>query len=223
MFTNSYRLICSKRRKRMAFRINGEGGLELLAPEGTSQAAADKVVAGHTAMIEKLYDEFARKGAAPRYEFKEGELFPLWGRKLQLKLSARLSMMTETEIIVPSGTPAQIQKNIENLYRKAAPALLWEKCRFFGTAHELLPLSVGVTGAVTRWGSCNSRKHISFCWKVLLLPEELADYIVCHELAHLRELNHSPKFWQLTEKLCPGALDKRKKLRLLPELWCESE
>lgn len=223
MFESNYRLLCSKRRKRMALRINSEGILELLAPEGTTAAAADKVIANHRKVIEKLFQEFSAKAPAPRYEFKEGELFPLWERKLPLKLSARLLMMTENELIVPSGSPEEIRKNIETLYRRTAPELLMEKCRFFGRSHQLMPLSVGVTGAVSRWGSCNSRKHISFCWKVLLLPEELADYIVCHELAHLRELNHSPRFWALTELLCPGALEKRKKLRQLPELWPEEK
>lgn len=219
MFNGEYRLVLSPRRKRMALRINSAGVLELLAPPGISKAVADKVIADNKKVIEKLCGEFAAKAAGPRYEFREGEVFPLWGRQLRLKLSARLFMMTESELIVPAGPPAQIQKNIETLYRKAAPELLREKCRFFGASRQLLPLSVGVTGAATRWGSCNSRKHISFCWKILLLPEELADYIVCHELAHLRELNHSPSFWQLTEMLCPGALEKRKKLRDLPELW----
>jgi predicted metal-dependent hydrolase len=53
----------------------------------------------------------------------------------------------------------------------------------------------------------------------MLLPGVLADYIICHELAHLQFLNHSPDFWRLTEELCPNALDKRKRLRALPPLW----
>ena len=56
----------------------------------------------------------------------------------------------------------------------------------------------------------------------MLLPGDLADYIICHELAHLKELNHSPAFWQLTETLCPDALAKRKRLNALPSLWPES-
>ena len=207
----------------MALRINSEGILELLAPEGTSKAAADKAVSENIKVIEKLFKEFYAKASPCRYQFREGEIFPLWERKLQLKLSARLSMMTESELIVPAGTQLQIQKNIEFLYRKAAPELLLEKCRILGAPHGLMPHSVGVTGAVTRWGSCSSRKHFSFCWKILLLPEELADYIVCHELAHLKELNHSPRFWALAEILCPGALAKREKLRQLPELWPEEK
>ncbi|MBE6385986.1 MAG: M48 family metallopeptidase [Lentisphaerae bacterium] len=219
MFNGEYRIIVSKRRRRMAFRINDSGVLEILVPEGTPESLAVKVAAEHRDVIEKLYAEFAQQAPGPRYQFKEGELFPLWNKQLQLKFSSRLLMMTESELVVPAGPPEEVQKKVESLYRKAAPQLLWEKCLFFGTAHQLLPASVGVTAATTRWGSCNSRKHISFCWKILLLPEELADYIVCHELAHLKELNHSQNFWQLTEKLCPNALEKRARLRQLPEPW----
>ena len=110
----------------------------------------------------------------------------------------------------------------EQLYRRKAMELLPDRCRFFGGTRQLLPASIGITNAATRWGSCNSRKHISFCWKIMLLPGDLADYIICHELAHLKELNHSPAFWQLTETLCPDALAKRKRLNALPSLWPEN-
>ena len=134
----------------------------------------------------------------------------------------RLRIICGDAIMVPRGTPLEVRESLEKLYRREAPAFLLEKCRARGASRGLLPDSVGVTGAVTRWGSCSSSGHISFCWKIMLLPGELADYIICHELAHLKELNHSPAFWQLTETLCPNALAKRKRLNPLPPLWPES-
>ena len=204
------------------FRISHDGVLEVLTPQGVPERAVGMLIAENTALIEEMYRRFALRPRGAQYDFAEGEEFPRWDKKLTLKLSARLALMTEDELILPRGSRAEMLRKAEQLYRQKAMELLPERCCFFGSPFQLLPASIGVTGAATRWGSCNSRKHISFCWKIMLLPGELADYIICHELAHLKELNHSPAFWQLTETLCPDALAKRKRLNTLPPLWPEN-
>ena len=204
------------------FRISHDGVLEVLTPQGVPERAVGMLIAENTALIEEMYRRFALRPRGAQYDFAEGEEFPLWDKKLTLKLSARLALMTEDELILPRGSRAEMLRKAEQLYRQKAMELLPERCCFFGSPFQLLPASIGVTGAATRWGSCNSRKHISFCWKIMLLPGELANYIICHELAHLKELNHSPAFWQLTETLCPDALAKRKRINTLPPLWPEN-
>lgn len=222
MFEGPWRLVPSRRRRRIMFRIGGDGVLEVLTPPGISERSVRTLIADNTALIEEMYRRFAQRPRGAQYDFVEGEKFPLWDKKLTLKISARLALMTEEELILPRGSRAEMLQKAEQLYRRKAAELLPDRCRFFGSPFQLLPASIGVTGAATRWGSCNSRKHISFCWKIMLLPGELADYIICHELAHLQFLNHSPAFWQLTEALCPEALAKRKRLRALPPLWPEN-
>lgn len=219
MFDGKYQLFRSARRKRVGFRVNDEGVLEIHAPENLPEERVLQLLSSNLNVVERAFAEFRRRGAPLRRTYTEGELFPLWGRERRLLFSKRLLLVTADEILVPRGTPLEVRENLEKLYRRTALELLKEQCRLKGAARNLLPASVGVTGAATRWGSCNSRKHISFCWKLLLLPLELADYVVCHELAHLQHLDHSKAFWQLTEQLCPNALAKRKKLGELPELW----
>ena len=215
----SYRIVFSPRRRRAAMRIDDEGILELFLPPGMQASEARRIITSNQHIIAKMYQQFASRSAPVRYFFSEGEEFPFAGRRLRLKFSGRLAMICGNELLVPAGPPGEIRSRIEKIYRAAAPEVLLEKCRFYGAGRGLMPDSVGVTAAVTRWGSCNSRKHISFCWKLLLLPPELADYVVCHELAHLQHLDHSKAFWQLTEALSPNAAIKRKKLREQPELW----
>ena len=219
MFDGSFQVIVSPRRKRLGLRINEKGVLEVHAPPRTSEAEIRKIIGANLKSVETLFRNFRRRPPSPNYTFTEGEEFPLLGRKLPLVFSARLSIIDEDKILLPAAPPEVIKEELEKLYRRTASTLLQEKCRIFGAPFQLLPKTVGITGAKTRWGSCSSAKHISFCWKVLLLPEELADYIVCHELAHLKHLDHSKNFWALTERLCPGALEKRAKLKELPELW----
>lgn len=219
MFDGSFQLIISPRRKRLGLRINEKGVLEVHAPPRTSEAEIRKLLAANLKSVENLFRNFHRRPPSPRYTFTEGEKFPLFDRELTLVFSARLTLIDGDRILLPAAPPEVVKRELEKLYRRTALPLLKEKCRIFGAPSGLLPKSVGITNARTRWGSCSSAKHISFCWKVLLLPEELADYIVCHELAHLRHMDHSKDFWALTEKLCPCALEKRAKLKELPELW----
>ena len=219
MFEGDFTIHRSPRRKRVGFRFNDSGVLEVHAPAGLSETVLRKIIDGNLPLIERARQDLSRRVPPLRREYREGELFSLWGRALPLVFSERLLLVTDEAILVPRGSPEQVRKELEKLFRRYALKLMEEKCRTTGAPWGLLPESVGITGARTRWGSCNSRKHISFCWKIVLLPEELAQYILCHELAHLRHLDHSAAFWRLTEELCPGALLKRKKLAAQAELW----
>ena len=215
-----FKVIVSPRRKRIAFHLDPAGELELLVPPpGLSEAAAAEIVARNREVVLRLRARFARRDPAPVYAFREGEFFPLWDRKMKLVFSGRLLLAEEERFLVPAGSPAEVRERLTALYRKIAPALLRERCALFGQPFGLAPRSIRITDTSSRWGSCSSARNITFCWKLLLLPRELSDYVVCHELAHLEHMDHSPAFWALTERLMPGALEKRARLKALPEQW----
>lgn len=65
----------------------------------------------------------------------------------------------------------------------------------------------------TRWGSCSSKGTISYNWHLILMPERIMDYVIVHELCHLREMNHSKRFWQLVEEILPDYVSRRKWLK----------
>ncbi|MGF0034688.1 M48 family metallopeptidase [Bariatricus sp. SGI.154] len=64
----------------------------------------------------------------------------------------------------------------------------------------------------TRWGSCSDKGNLNFNWKLVLMPEEVLDYVVVHELAHRKEMNHSKEFWKIVEKVFPDYKERRKTL-----------
>jgi predicted metal-dependent hydrolase len=65
------------------------------------------------------------------------------------------------------------------------------------------PRKISLRDTSSRWGSCSSKGHLSFSWRMVLAPREVLHYLVCHELAHLAHMNHSAKFWKQVEMLCP--------------------
>ena len=62
---------------------------------------------------------------------------------------------------------------------------------------------VHLSSALARWGSCNSRREVRLAWRLVKAPRELIDYVICHELAHLRHMNHSSAFWAEVARQCP--------------------
>ena len=73
--------------------------------------------------------------------------------------------------------------------------------------------TVRLSSARTRWGSCSARGNLNFHWKLILMPPEVLDYVVVHELAHRREMNHSPRFWAIVEKVLPDYKERRRWLK----------
>lgn len=107
----------------------------------------------------------------------------------------------------------ELTEQEEAKYKKQAKAYFQQKCQFFAEQMGLKHGSVKVNGATTRWGSCNRKGDINFTYRLLFAPEELIDYVVVHELAHTKEMNHSADFWAIVAHTMPDYLARRKKLR----------
>jgi predicted metal-dependent hydrolase len=89
-------------------------------------------------------------------------------------------------------------------YRKEAQNFAQEKAEHFNQFYGFKFNRISIRRQKTRWGSCSRKGNLSFNYKILLIPEKFADYIIVHELCHLKEFNHSEKFWKLVEKTIPG-------------------
>jgi predicted metal-dependent hydrolase len=98
-------------------------------------------------------------------------------------------------------------------YKKQAKEHLQQKCLYFSQIMGLRHGEVKINSAKTRWGSCNRKGDINFTYRLMFAPEELVDYVVVHELAHLKEMNHSVRFWSVVEQTMPDYKARRKKLR----------
>ena len=99
--------------------------------------------------------------------------------------------------------------------RQQAKDILPDKVNAFAHQMGVQPTGITITSAKTRWGSCSGKNRLSFPYRLMLLPEPLIDYIVVHELAHIREKNHSPRFYAVVERYLPDYRERQKQLRQL--------
>lgn len=98
-------------------------------------------------------------------------------------------------------------------YKEAAEILVKERIKYFNNFYGFNYNKISIKNQKSRWGSCSKNKNLNFSYKIALLPLEITDYIIVHELCHLKEFNHSPQFWKLVFQTVPDYIKKRKQLK----------
>ena len=115
------------------------------------------------------------------------------GQHLHLLLSSRSRMSDE----------AQIRQLLSRWYQQQALSILTDKTRLLTQSMGLVCTQVSIKATRSKWGHCTSRGAIQYNWQILLAPEAIVDYLVAHEVSHLRHHNHSADFWALVASVCP--------------------
>lgn len=108
--------------------------------------------------------------------------------------------------------PIFTEKEIRQ-YRELARRVLTAKTELWAARMGVTYGRIAIRQQATRWGSCSTKGNLNFNWVLVLVPEELQDYVVVHELAHLREMNHSPRFWRVVAEQLPDYAERRKRLK----------
>jgi len=108
--------------------------------------------------------------------------------------------------------PKRTRKDyLEN--KESARKFVWGRLEHFNSFYNFEYKNIAIRDQKTRWGSCSRKKNLNFSYRIIFLPSELADYLIVHELCHLKEMNHSPRFWALVEKTISNYKLLRKSLR----------
>ena len=125
-----------------------------------------------------------------------------------------LEAMARREEAKERGVPDYVRyPALEEKYRRQAREKLSQRTAYFARQMGVSYGRITVRAAKTRWGSCSSRKNLNFNYKLAYMPQEIMDYVVVHELAHLRHMNHSREFWELVEQYIPDYRERRKWLK----------
>ena len=135
--------------------------------------------------------------------------------KLRLVKEERKNYLINTYQLSSQLFTSHAPKKIEE-YKKEAYQYVTECLQALSQKVPFIYTSVSIKNTKTRWGSCSSKKSLSFHYKILFLPEDLAEYLLIHELCHLQEMNHSKKFWDLVDQFCTNYESKRKLLGSIP-------
>ena len=116
-------------------------------------------------------------------------------------------------VSVPAADAANLRAAVERLMRRCAMTALPERLARLAATHGFAVKAVSIRNQRSRWGSCSASGRISLNWRLIQFPAAIADYVMIHELVHLRHLNHSQAFWAEVARLCPPYRDARAWLR----------
>lgn len=204
----------SKKVRSVSLKISKERGLEIVIPYRYAlQDAYDALEKLQDWAIEKLNKFDAWDGPLQTPELVSGAKLLLLGQELSLVVRSlpanrkRSRVLRERDnLIVELGPESELNPRplVEKWYRKFAKEYLVERVHELGGATGLMPKKVVVGERKSRWGSCSSRGTLSFCYRLVMAPPEVIDYVVAHELCHLKQMNHSNRFYALLDKVYPG-------------------
>jgi len=132
-----------------------------------------------------------------------------------------LAGFNKDEFYMPPGlSPEQIKSTCVRLYKMLAKTHISSRVAFFSTQMGVTASSVKINSAKKRWGSCSSQKSLNFSWRLIMAEDRVIDYVTVHELAHLKEMNHSSRFWALVEAILPDYRERKVKLKELHHRLC---
>jgi len=204
-----------------------DGSIEVRAPLKSPQSVIDRFVSSKEKWIEdklSYFNERARLRA--NFHLNYGDHILYRGRKcpIESRFSGSPGFEDDT-FYVPAGLNSdEIKEACIKVYRKLAKQELVNRATFFAELMSVSPTTVRVNGAKTRWGSCSSKGSLNFSWRLIMADDDLIDYVVVHELAHLSEMNHSDRFWDIIGNILPDYKLRKARLKKLhmslgDEVW----
>jgi hypothetical protein len=206
-----------RRARHYILRVTADGALRVTMPWRGSRAEAERFVVARHAWIER--ERYARSLEAGRHgPWTPGTAISLRGAEVTLEVTpidGRRVQVTfgECAIIVPGDAATNLRPHVERHLRRVAERDLPDRLRVLAAGHGLQVVGVTVRAQRSRWGSCSPSGRISLNWRLIQLPPHVSDYVLLHELAHLRHLNHSTRFWREVDRLCPSHREARAWLR----------
>ncbi|MDD4774816.1 MAG: SprT family zinc-dependent metalloprotease [Eubacteriales bacterium] len=214
-----YTCVRSKRRT-IAIYITKDAGVEVRAPAGISDAAIESVVLNKSEWIVKQLE--ARRAQLERksgFSLDYGSDMLYRGREYPLRVREgdRAGFDNKCFYMPPGLDGGQIRDTMVELYKLSAKRVLTDKAAAFSGIMSLVPLAVKINAAKTRWGSCSGKNSINFSWRLILAADDVIDYVVVHELAHIKEHNHSGRFWEIVQGVLPDYRRREEALKALQD------
>ncbi|MEI8320791.1 MAG: SprT family zinc-dependent metalloprotease [Alphaproteobacteria bacterium] len=171
----------------------------LTSPMGTPQTVLKHFLNDKKIWIEKHIN------SVQHFQFEYDQTIEIFGMPYLLKHDPlrHKKVKKDQGILWIGGKPEQLRHMLVTFLKEEAEVFFEKMSREYATELGVSFQRITIRDARTRWGSCSSQGALNFNWRLTLAPFEVASYIAAHEVAHLKEMNHSPKFWKLVEQLDP--------------------
>ncbi|MBS0321348.1 MAG: M48 family metallopeptidase [Proteobacteria bacterium] len=213
----AYRLVRARRRT-IGMQIDLDG-LTVRAPRWVTLSEIEAALTERATWIVRTLAEWRarRRDVYPRV-WQTGAPIYYRGEPLSLALfparraGIRADLFDLTVLHPAPGDERKVAGYVTDWLKDEALRLVATRVQGYALAAGRDDPPVKLTNARSEWGSCNQRGEIRLNWRLIQLPPRLADYVVAHEVAHLVELNHSPRFWAVVERLMPGHAAQRRAL-----------
>jgi predicted metal-dependent hydrolase len=211
----AYTLKRSRRRRSITLTID-ESGLRVGAPWRAAASRIETVLETHASwIVRKLGEWQARR--PPAFIWKDGAIAMLLGEPLSLVAQPDVeATMRHGDCLYVSAcaeNAAALKERVTAWLRKSAQDWFEQRAAHFACILGVRVAAIRLSNAKTRWGTCHPDGRILLNWRLIQAPPALIDYVVVHELAHLREPNHSPRFWAWVATVLPDYKQRRLALR----------
>ena len=218
----NYRLLRSKRRT-IGFMIDDDG-LRITAPKWVGIGEIENAIREKQRWIfSKLHahHERAARRLQPQMQWRDGGLIPYLGENLQLKVATAASdgivhdaaLRTLTVCLPANAVEQQLKDRVLAWLQREAKLLFAARLLIYAERLDVQYRAFALSSATTQWGSCTADGKIRLNWRLMHFALPLIDYVIAHELAHLREMNHGPRFWATVQSVFPEFEAAKKALR----------
>jgi predicted metal-dependent hydrolase len=201
----------SRRARRLALRLDpATGEIVLVLPPRANLTQGLRFAAENSTWIS---DKLAL--LPPAVALVDGAVVPVLGRacRVRHRPDVRGGVWREGDEINVSGAAEHLPRRVRDWLKAQARRELAARSHAAAGRLGQSVSRVSVREMQSRWGSCSAKAALAFCWRLVLAPEPVMDYVVAHEVAHLAEMNHGPRFWSLVRGLSPDMDEARRWLR----------
>lgn len=203
--------IIRSKRKSIALIVGIDGSLIVRAPYKTTSKQIEAFVKEKEGWI-RSKKEIATK--LPRYkpkEFMPGEEFIYLGEIYTLVLVDEQSepLVLSEHFLLLRSVVLNAKEVFTQWYKNQAKQVITARVNIFAEKYDFEYKRINITSAKTRWGSCNSKGSLNFTWRLVMAPQDVIDYVIVHELAHLKINNHSMEYWRELEQIMPDYRDRK--------------
>ncbi|MFB5197198.1 M48 family metallopeptidase [Neobacillus sp. KR4-4] len=218
----SFELVYTKRES-LGIIIDVYGNVQVQAPRGTTDERVLQLIEEKWDWIQQKSKEMKDRLLGQKVKiYDHGEIFLYLGKEYPIKITQDINTIQDyvvfeedmLKIYVKQLEDAKIKQALKRFYYQECKKLVERSIRSYQKHFNTKPRSIRISDNNSNWGTCDSRKQLTFNWKLAMAPQQVIDYVVVHEMCHMVHLNHDRSFWRLVGKILPDYEERENWLAL---------